>query len=152
MSSRPRPGEKARNEEQYFLDANVLMYAAGTEHPLREPCREALRRAVDEKKSLVTDSEVLQEILYRYFAIRRPDAAQSVYRSAIGLCDSVLPVAEPHTSRALELLLKYRDLSARDAIHIATMEAAGLRLILSTDSDFDTISEVDRIDPARFST
>jgi predicted nucleic acid-binding protein len=32
------------------------------------------------------------------------------------------------------------------------MEAAGLRLILSTDSDFDTVSEVDRIDPARLST
>jgi len=150
MSSRPRTGEKRRNDGQYFLDANVLMYAAGAAHPLREPCRDALQRAVDQKKTLVTDSEVLQEILYRYFAIRRPEAAQSVYRSATALCDAVLPVTEQDTARALGLLLKYRNLPARDAIHIATMEAAGLRQILSTDTHFDTVTEIDRIDPERF--
>lgn len=134
----------------YFLDANVLMYAAGAAHPLREPCREALTRAVDREVSLVTDAEVLQEILYRYFSIGRSEVARAVYDSAIRLCDEVLPIDERHTSRALEILLEHGGLSPRDAIHAATMEHHGLDRLLSTDRDFDALDQVDRIDPAEF--
>jgi len=128
----------------------VLMYAAGSVHPLREPCREALTRAVDQEVSLVTDAEVLQEILYRYFSIGRGEVARAVYDSAIRLCDEVLPIDEGHTSRALELLLEHGELSPRDAIHAATMEDHGLECLLSTDRDFDALDQVERIDPAEF--
>ena len=134
----------------YFLDANVLMYAAGSAHRLREPCREALTRAVDQEVSLITDAEVLQEILHRYFSIGRPEIARTVHQSAINLCDEVLPVEERHTTRALELLLEHRELTPRDAIHVATMEYHGLELLLSTDRDFDNLSQVERIDPTTF--
>lgn len=133
-----------------FLDANILMYAAGMDHPLKEPCRAALERAVSRRAALVTDTEVLQEILYRYFALRRPDAARTVYSAAVRLCAEVLPVTEANTARALALLLERPKLSARDAIHVATMEACGTRRILSTDADFDSVPEVERIDPSRF--
>jgi hypothetical protein len=134
----------------YFLDANILMYAAGAAHPLREPCREALTRAVDQEVSLVTDAEVLQEILYRYFSIGRAEVARAVYDSAIRLCDEVFPIDQGHTSRALELLLEHGELSSRDAIHTATMEDHGLDRLLSTDRDFDALDQVERIDPAEF--
>ncbi len=126
------------------------MYAVGADHALREPCRAALERAVHQGAALVTDSEVLQELLYRYFAIRRPGIAKIVYASAIRLCHEVLPVAEPHTARALALLLERPSLSARDAVHVATMESARIRRILSTDRDFDAFSEIERIDPQAF--
>ena len=134
----------------YFLDANILMYAAGAAPPLREPCREALTRAVDQEVSLVTDAEVLQEILYRYFSIGRSEIARAVYDSAIRLCDEVLPIDAGHTSRALELLLEHGELSPRDAIHAATMEDHGLDRLLSTDRDFDALDQVGRIDPTQF--
>ena len=134
----------------YFLDANILMYAAGAAHPLREPCREALTRAVEQQVSLVTDAEVLQEILHRYFSLGRPEIARAVYDSAVRLCDEVLPIDERHTSRALELHLEHRELTPRDAIHVATMEDHGLDRLLSTDQDFDAVDQVERIDPAAF--
>lgn len=134
----------------YFLDANVLMYAAGSVHPLREPCQEALTRAVEQEVSLITDAEVLQEILHRYFSIGRPEIAQTVHQSAIDLCDEVLPIEERHTTRALELLLEHQTLTPRDAIHVATIEQHGLELLLSTDRDFDGLSQVERIDPTQF--
>ncbi|MGB5340925.1 MAG: type II toxin-antitoxin system VapC family toxin [Thermoanaerobaculia bacterium] len=134
----------------YFLDANVLMYAAGSAHPLREPCREALTRAVDQEVSLVTDAEVLQEILHRYFSIGRPKIARVVHRSAIDLCDEVLPIEERHTTRALELLLEHSALTPRDAIHVARMEYRGLEFLLSTDRDFDGLTQLERIDPTSF--
>jgi predicted nucleic acid-binding protein len=126
------------------------MYAAGGPHSLREPCRAALEAAVDRRVSLITDSEVLQEILYRYFSLQRPEIARDVYGAATELCDDVLPVSERTTARARELLLQYKNLSARDAVHIASMEEGGLRRLLSTDSDFDAVEEVQRVDPADF--
>ena len=126
------------------------MYAAGGPHSLREPCRAALEAVVAQRVGLVTDSEVLQEILYLYFSLQKPDIAREVYQAATGLCDEVLPVSERTTSRARELLLRYTNLSARDAIHIASMEEGGLRRLLSTDVDFDAVDEVQRVDPADF--
>jgi len=134
----------------YFLDANVLMYAAGSDHPLRAPCRQALTRAVEREVSLVTDAEVLQEILHRYFSIGRPEAARTVHQAAVDLCDEVIPIAEEQTTRALELLLEHSELTPRDAIHVATMEYRGLEFLLSTDRDFDGLSQVERIDPTQF--
>ncbi len=141
---------KKRYADAVFLDANILMYAAGTDHPLREPCRRALELAVARRVPLVTDSEVLQEILYRYFAIRRPEVAKIVYRAATRLCTEILPVTETNTSRALQLLLERPGFSPRDAIHIATMENAGIGRILSTDTHFDGLSKVERVDPVKF--
>jgi len=141
---------KKTKPDAYFLDANVLMYAAGGPHSLRESCRAALRAAIDQRVSLVTDSEVLQEILHRYFALQKPEIAREVYGAATELCDEVLPVSERTTARARELLLQYRNITARDAVHIAAMEEGGLRRLLSTDSDFDTVDEVQRVDPADF--
>ena len=131
-----------------FLDANILMYAAGGEHPLREPCRLALARMLDDEVMLVTDAEVLQEILYRYFSIDRPEVARILHDAAIRICDRILSIDERHTSRALELLLEHPRLSPRDAIHVATMEVDGLELLLSTDRDFDGLRQLERIDPA----
>jgi predicted nucleic acid-binding protein len=100
--------------------------------------------------SLVTDSEVLQEILHRYFTLQKPEVAREVYGVATQLCDEVLSVSEHTTARARELLLQYGSITAREAIHIAAMEEGGLRRLLSTDSDFDTVNEVQRVDPADF--
>jgi len=138
------------NSRTYFLDTNILMYAAGTDHPLRKPCRQALRRAVDKEIPLVTDAEVLQEILYRYFSIGRPDTARTVHRSAIDLCDEVLPIEVAHTTAALDLLTEHPQLTPRDAIHVAIMGSHGLERLLSTDRDFDALSQVERIDPTKF--
>jgi hypothetical protein len=126
------------------------MYAAGSSHPLRDPCRAALQRAIQTRARLVTDAEVLQELLHRYFALRRPEVARTVYRSTVDLCDEVLPISEEHTARALELLLEHWQLSPRDALHVAVMERRGIRRLLSTDRDFDSLPQIERVEPALF--
>ena len=70
--------------------------------------------------------------------------------AAVDLCDEVLPIDVKQTTRALELLLEHRELTPRDAIHVATMEHHGLELLLSTDRDFDGLSQVERVDPTAF--
>lgn len=131
-----------------FVDTNIPMYAVGYDAALRRSVRNALRRALDRGFRLVTSAEVFQEILHRYFATNRAETGRAAYRFLFAVCDEVLPVEERHTARALDLLQAYPSLNARDAVHAAVMEAAGVRDILSKDRHFDLIPTIRRIDPA----
>ena len=54
-----------------FVDANVLMYVVGGAHPNKDRALSALEVAVSRGERLVTDAEVLQELLHRYREIGR---------------------------------------------------------------------------------
>lgn len=135
---------------EIFIDANVFMYAGGADVRWREICDAVLESLQQSRVRVVTNAEVLQEILHRYFAQHRPGEARTVHRAARELCDEIFPVTEQHTTRALALLLEYDGLSARDAIHIATMEERAVRTIVSADQGFDAVPSVERIDPRAF--
>jgi predicted nucleic acid-binding protein len=47
--------------------------------------------------------------------------------------------------RAKQIVLGYRRLSARDAVHLAIMEQNGVEQILSFDSGFDVFPGVQRL-------
>lgn len=136
--------------EPLFVDTNVFMYLTGDDPLMRDRCRAALRALVDREVPLVTSAEVLQEILHRYVSIDRVDQARVVYGAAVAICREILPIAEPQTARALDLLLQHSHLPARDALHVAAMQDRGIRRILSADRDFDRVDAVDRVDPAEF--
>ena len=57
-----------------FIDSNVPMYLVGAEHPHKIDAQRILERCIADDERLVTDAEVLQEILHRYAAIGRKDA------------------------------------------------------------------------------
>lgn len=131
-----------------FVDAAVFMYLAGRDHPLKAACDGAIRRAIGEGVELVTDAEVLQEILYRYFMLERPQAARAVFAAAARLCHDVLPVRTADVAAALDLLLQLPSLPPRDAIHVAVMRNHDLECILTPDRDFDAVPGIRRVDPA----
>ena len=64
-----------------FIDANVPIYAAGRDHPYKEPCARILRILADDPQSFVTDSEVLQEMMHRYLASGRWNLGREVVRA-----------------------------------------------------------------------
>ena len=98
-----------------------------------------------ERQRLVTDAEVLQEILHRYVAIDRRDAIQPAFDSILAVVDEVLPVDENAVGQAKQIALGYRQLSARDAVHIAIMQQNGIQDIVSFDSGFDTYPKIKRL-------
>jgi predicted nucleic acid-binding protein len=95
----------------------------------------------------VTNTEVLQEVLHRYFSIERPEIAEAAYSSLVRLCVHVFPVMLQDTDKALDLLKNHPFITSRDAIHAATMINNGIKEIISTDNHFDLIPQVKRIDP-----
>lgn len=128
-----------------FVDSNVPMYLVGAAHPNKLAAQRWLEELVQAEERLVTDVEVLQEVLHRYHAIARPDAIQPAFDSLLGVVDEVFPVELRDVQRAKELLLATAGLSARDCLHVAVMERHGVERILSFDAGFDRIGGLRRL-------
>lgn len=108
-------------------------------------------KAVDDAViEAVTSTEVVQEILHRFLAIRRPDIADALARGTLDTFAPVLPITHALMRRVPDLARRYPSLSARDLIHLATCIHEGIAEIITTDRGFDAVSEVRRIAPEEF--
>lgn len=124
------------------------MYLVGSPHPHKLAAERTVAALIASQEKLVSDAEVLQEILHRYAAIGRLDAIQPAFDALLSLADEVFPIEPENVQRAKTILLgKYR-LSARDAIHLAVMEQRGIQRILSFDQGFDRYPNLRRITSA----
>ena len=128
-----------------LIDSTVPMYLVGTPHRHKTDGQRLLEKLVRGRERLVTDAEVLQEILHRYVAIDRRDAIQPAFDALLGVVDEVLPVTHAAVERAKEIVLAYRRLSARDAVHVSVMEQHDIAQILSFDAGFDSFPGISRI-------
>ncbi len=128
-----------------FVDSNVPMYVAGRDHPLREPARRFLARVRTGEVEAYTSTEVLQEILYRYFGLRRADLAHEVYELFVQLCPVVLPVTLADTDRARALLRAVDGLSVRDAVHAGVALNHDIPRIASFDRGFERVAGLERL-------
>ena len=128
-----------------LVDSNIPMYLVGAPHPHKADAQRLLEKLITDRQSLVTDAEVLQEILHRYVAIDRRDAIQPAFDALLGIVDQVLAVDSRVVQRAKQIVLGYRQLSARDAVHLSVMEQNGIERILSFDSGFDAFPRIKRL-------
>jgi predicted nucleic acid-binding protein len=128
-----------------LVDSNVPMYLVGAEHPLKGEARRLLEAAIGARRRLVTDAEVLQEILHRYGAIGRREAIAPAFEALLGVVDEVFPVEREDVEDAAEIVRRQTELSARDAIHLAVARRRGVDRILSFDTGFDGIPDLVRV-------
>ena len=128
-----------------FVDSNVPMYLVGAAHPSKTATQRLLERAIAEGERLVTDAEVLQEILHRYVAIARRDAIQPAFDALLGVVDEVFAIEQVDVERAKDILAGNAALSARDALHVAVMQRRGVSRILTFDTDFDLVPGLSRL-------
>jgi len=128
-----------------LIDSNIPMYLVGRDPSRKLATQAAVERLLSERRRMVTDAEVLQEILHRYLAIKRMDAIQPAFDALLNLSDEVLPVDRAVVERAKQIVLSYRGCSARDAVHLGVMQQHGITEILSFDSGFDGFPGITRL-------
>lgn len=128
-----------------FVDSNVPMYLIGAAHPHKAEAQRLLERCVVERQRLVTDAEVLQEILHRYVTIDRRDAIQPAFDTLLSIVDEVFSIDAANVQRAKAIVLERRNLSARDAVHVAVMERHRISTILTFDAGFDGVRGIERL-------
>jgi predicted nucleic acid-binding protein len=128
-----------------FIDSNIPMYLVGAPHPHKIDAQRGLEELVVRAERLVTDAEVLQEILHRYAAIGRTEAVQPAFDALFGVVDEVFPIERQDVEKAKDILSGAPGLSARDAIHLAVMQRFEVREIFSFDAGFDGYPGIRRL-------
>lgn len=128
-----------------FVDSNVPMYLVGAPHPHKADAQRLLEASVARGERLVTDAEVLQEILHRYVAIDRRDGIQPAFDALLSVVDEVYAVTREDVLEAKDVALGIKRLSARDALHVAVMRRHSVPTILSFDRGFDGVPGLKRL-------
>jgi uncharacterized protein len=130
-----------------LVDANVFLYALGGEHPYRKACRKvvAALRARELRGEITV--EIVQEVVH----VRRRRGTDDAAERGRDMLSWRLPLHSfepPDLDRALKLLRGHPALSARDAVHAATALNRRIEAIISTDTHFDAVAGLTRVDPA----
>ena len=128
-----------------FVDSNIPMYLVGAPQPVRADAQMLVERCIAGGERMVTDAEVLQEILHRYSSIGRKEAIGPALKVLLNLVDEVLPIDQDIVMRASEIVQGSGGLSARDAVHLAVMERHRITRIMSFDADFDRWPGITRL-------
>ena len=137
------------SKEVLFLDVNVPMYAAGKEHPYKASCVWLMTEIVERHIAVAIDTEIIQEVLYRYGAIGRWQIGATMATDLLDIIPTVYPILVADARKAVELFKQYakQGVKARDLIHVAVMSNNGLMKIISTDAHFDRVEGIVRLDP-----
>ena len=135
-----------------YIDSNIPMYAAGQEHPNREPSIKILEMVSSGRVIGVSSTEVLQEILYRYQAIGILKKGLEVFDNFSKIIDDVLPVNFQIMNEARDILEKnyHKNLFPRDAVHIAAMNYYEINYIATYDKHFKIFSHIKYIHDLNF--
>jgi predicted nucleic acid-binding protein len=134
-----------------LLDVNVPMYAAGQDHPYREACIWVMSGVVDGRLSAAIDTEIIQEVLYRFGSLRLWNVAIRMANNLLDIVDTIYPVLPADVQLTIDLFERYspQGIPVRDLIHVAVMQSNAITYIISTDKHFDLIEGITREDPIK---
>jgi len=141
--------------ETTFLDVNIFMYAAGSLHPYKDSCVRILSDVEAGTLAAAVNTEIFQELLYRYSHIKLADKGVQLCRDILKYpFITILPVTEADIRLAIDLFDSHRaaGLKPRDAIRASTMQNNGISRLISADKDFERLDFVTRIDPLAYTS
>ena len=119
-----------------FVDTNVIMYAVGRAHPLREPAREFFILSSRKQEPLYTSAEVMQELVYCYLSTNRKHTLEAAMSFIVKAEIEVWPLESADVYLACQLHEQYPALSARDLCHLASCQRRGIDRIKTFDQGF----------------
>jgi predicted nucleic acid-binding protein len=129
------------------LDTTVLVYAVGSEHALRDPCRRLLAAARVGTIQASTTVEVIQEFVH--VRARRRDRADAVEiaQAYAALLSPLLVANEECLLSALRLFRDNGEIGAFDAVLAAAAVGAKAEALVSADRGFARVAELNHVVP-----
>ena len=130
--------------KKLFLDANLVIYLNTMTGDERSTIDQFFKDLLRDR--LFINLLVLDEALYisrsRY---RVPYAVtMNFLRRALLPYTEIIPIAEEDLKATERYLIEY-DIKPSDAIHLATMDKAGITSIISEDKELDKVKGINRI-------
>ena len=130
-----------------LIDANLIIYAYGKEHPYREPSGAILDQALEGTIEANVSAEVLQEVLHYYHRHGQTYFGLNLTETLLIALPDAYQIDQETVRVACSLLTTHPRLQTRDAFHAATVFQHNLEGIISADRAFDTIKGLTRFDP-----
>ena len=133
-----------------LLDTNVLVYAVGRPHPLRDPARALLRAAEQGRIAITTTPEVIQEFTHIYSLTRPRQDAAALALDFARACSPLVGSRDIDVPVAAELFEQLEPIGASDCL----LAAIGLRervdALVSADRALGLVPSLHWIDLAGF--
>jgi hypothetical protein len=116
-----------------FVNTDVIMYAVGRSHPLRQEARTFFEESVSTGRALVTSAEVLQELLHAYIPVGRIQTLQAALDLAVSMVQTTWSLEVEDVQHAHRLIGSHPELGARDLLHLACCQRRGVTSIKTFD-------------------
>lgn len=129
------------------LDTTVLVYAKGTDHPFRDPCRELVAAISEGAIQATTSVEVIQEFVHVRARRRGRGDAAAVGSDYAELLSPLLNVTREHLQQGLKLFEQSDELGAFDAVLAAAATASGATCLVSADTAFADVGDLPHVAP-----
>ncbi|MHB1537552.1 MAG: type II toxin-antitoxin system VapC family toxin [Solirubrobacteraceae bacterium] len=130
-----------------ILDTTVLVYAKGSAHPFRKPCRRLIDAIADGRLEAATTVEVIQEFVHVRAQRREPSDAATLGRDYIDLLAPLLAVTDEHLRRGLSLFESNQHLGAFDSVLAATAIDVNASSLVSADGAFGCVAGLPHVLP-----
>ena len=130
-----------------LIDANIFIYAVGSPHSYKVPCRGVLRVIREGRIQAVTNTEALQEVLHFYHGRGAVSFGAMYVKRLLRTLPSVIEIDGRIIDRAASLIVSHPALATRDLVHAAVVLEHDLEGIISADRGFDQIPGIQRFDP-----
>lgn len=128
-----------------LLDTTILVYAVGSEHPLRDACRNLLASQAEGILDATTTIEVIQEFVHVHARRRPRSEAVAVARDYVKALSPFATTIEDLTS-GLDLFDSHSGLGAFDSV-LAAVALARRATLVSADHSFAAVPGLKWIDP-----
>lgn len=129
-----------------LLDTTVLLYAKGTDHRFRDPCRELVGAIADGRIEASTTPEVIQEFVHVRARRRDRRDAVALGRSYAELLSPLVSVTAEHLERGLTMFETNPRVGVFDAVLAAVARSASATLV-SADGGFGDLPEIAHVVP-----
>ena len=130
-----------------LIDANVIIYSMGQEHPYKKACEQIIRQVSEGSHDFVMDAETLQEVLHVFDYRRERAIGIETVRRLLTLFPRVIPITSREIELALAIFSRHPGLAPRDAVHAAVVQTQMLEGIITTDRAFREIPGLVVFDP-----
>ncbi len=126
-----------------YIDSNVLINAAADDTSLGDEARKIIVAIEANRINAVTSCLTLDEVCW---TLRRADPGKNIETCRILLSSKIrfLDVTKTILRETFDVMQTFR-LKPRDALHVATMKMHNVKHIISEDSDFDRVSNIQRM-------
>ena len=129
-----------------YLDTNIFLLPILYEGKKADKAKEILENLAQGKIQCATSSLTIDEFIWVLIKIKN-DRKQAIEASKdlLQLPNlRILDISFSDLLVALDFMERYNQLKPRDAIHLASCTNSGIFTIISDDSDYDGIKEINR--------